>query len=30
VEIRGGKLFFPDERSRELVVELRRFWAARS
>ena len=30
VEIRGGKLFFPDEQSRELVVELRRFWAARS
>ncbi|MGV9861680.1 alpha/beta fold hydrolase [Rhodococcus koreensis] len=30
VEIRGGKLFFPDERARELVVELRRFWAARS
>ena len=30
VEIRGGKLFFPGERSRELVVELRRFWASRS
>ncbi|MFZ0002557.1 MAG: hypothetical protein WAK76_23935, partial [Trebonia sp.] len=30
VEIEGGRLFFPDERSEELVRSLRQHWAARA
>jgi hypothetical protein len=28
VEIEGGRLFFPDERSDELVTSLRQHWSA--